>query len=216
MPLNTGAPRISPVSEPHTISLMPSVVPAAFFYSFLLDFLRRGLSNTLGVDSLPVMVLHPVYLGIGSNLGDRAGHLQHALDRLSELTQLVAVSSVRETEPVGPIEQGQYLNAAAAIETKLPPRQLLEALHTIERASGRDRTHEKRWGPRTLDLDILVYADRVIDEPGLTIPHPCLHERRFVLEPLAEIAAELIVPGLHQTVSGLLTALERAESGASL
>jgi len=158
------------------------------------------------------------YIGIGSNLGDRAGHVQLALEQLGELdqTRVVAISQVIETAPIGPIEQGPYLNAAASIETGLSPRGLLEAMQAIERTHARDRDREERWGPRMLDLDILVYADRVIDEPGLTIPHPCLHERRFVLEPLAEIAAELIVPGLHQTVSGLLTALERAESGASL
>lgn len=159
----------------------------------------------------------PAYLGIGSNLGDRAGHIQLALEEINELdqTRVVTASRVIETAPVGPIEQGAYLNAVASIETGLSPRGLLEALQAIERAHGRVRDREERWGPRTLDLDILVYADRMIDEPGLTIPHPRLHERRFVLGPLAEIAAELIVPGLHQTVGELLAALERAESGAS-
>ncbi|VAX42844.1 2-amino-4-hydroxy-6-hydroxymethyldihydropteridinepyrophosphokinase [hydrothermal vent metagenome] len=162
------------------------------------------------------MLCQPVYLGIGSNLGDRARHVQHALDHLGTLdqTRLVAVSAVIETAPVGPIEQGAYLNAAAAIETGLSPRELLGALHTIERAQGRDREQEARWGPRTLDLDILVYAELRIAEPGLTIPHPRLHERLFVLGPLAEIAPELIVPGRHQTVGELLAALVREESGA--
>ena len=158
----------------------------------------------------------PVYLGIGSNLGDRARHVQQALEQLERLdqTRLVAASAVIETAPVGPIEQGAYLNAAAAIETGLSPRDLLRALHAIERAHGRDRTQEARWGPRTLDLDILVYADLMMTEPGLTIPHPRLHERVFVLEPLAEIAAERLVPGLHQTVGVLLATRVREEAGA--
>jgi 2-amino-4-hydroxy-6-hydroxymethyldihydropteridine diphosphokinase len=128
---------------------------------------------------------------------------------------MLAVSSIIETDPVGPITQGAYLNAAAAIETGLAPWDLLDRLQEIERERGRNRESETRWGPRTLDLDILVYADRMIDEPGLTIPHQHLHLRRFVLGPLAEIAAGLVVPGRSGSVGELLEALDRAESGAS-
>lgn len=159
----------------------------------------------------------PVYLGIGSNVGDRGAHVRHALDRLGQLpgTRVVAASSVRETAPVGPVEQGAYLNAAVLIETGLGARGLLARLQEIERERGRDRRAETRWGPRTLDLDILVYADRVLCEPGLTIPHPRMHERRFVLGPLVEIAAELVVPGMHQTVGELLASLDPSEAGVS-
>ncbi len=147
-----------------------------------------------------------VHLGLGSNLGDRAGHLRHALDRFGALpsTRVIAVSDFLETEPVGPIDQCRFLNAAATLETGLGPRELLAHIHAIERERGRERAAERRWGPRTLDIDILLYDDLVIDEPGLTIPHPRLHERRFALEPLAQIAPEVVVPTLKRTVAELL------------
>lgn len=156
-----------------------------------------------------------VYLGMGSNLGDRAAHLDFAVAAMGRLpgTRVVAVSSVIETAPVGPIEQGAYLNGAIAIETELSPRELLGALQSLERTRGRDRRAEARWGPRTLDLDILVYADLVLDEPGLTIPHPRGHQRRFVLGPLAELAPELVLPGQRRTVAELLGRLDDGGAG---
>lgn len=149
------------------------------------------------------------YVALGSNVGDRHAHIQAALDAITRLpgTRLLAVSPIIQTDPVGPVAQGPFLNAAAAVSTTLPPRKLLAHFQEIERTRGRDRSSERRWGPRTLDLDLLVFGDLVIDEPGLTIPHPRLHERRFVLEPLATIAPELVVPTLGRTVAELAASL---------
>jgi 2-amino-4-hydroxy-6-hydroxymethyldihydropteridine diphosphokinase len=130
------------------------------------------------------------YIGLGSNLGDRKGTLRDALARLAELGK-VRVSSFRETDPVGVTDQPKFVNAVAELSTQLAPRDLLDALLAIERELGRDRSREQRWGPRTLDLDLLLYGGEMIDEPGLTVPHPRLADRRFVLEPLHEL-----VPGL--------------------
>ena len=137
------------------------------------------------------------YIGLGSNLGDREATLREALDRLGagEGIAVVAVSSFRETDPVGVLDQPRFLNAAAALETSLAPRELLERLLAVERALGRDRAQEERWGPRTLDLDLLLYGDEEVDEPGLTVPHPRLAERAFVLEPLLELDPGLRLPG---------------------
>jgi len=148
------------------------------------------------------------YVGLGSNLGDREELLQRAVDLLtaSRGVTLAATSSVRETEPVGFLEQPRFLNAAVAIDTDLGPRELLERLLAIERELGRTR-RGPRFGPRTVDLDLLVMGDLVVDEPGLTVPHPRLHERRFALEPLAELDPALVVPG-RGPVSALLAALD--------
>ena len=146
------------------------------------------------------------YIGLGSNLGDREATLQHALRLLGERVEIVAVSSFRETEPWGYVDQPPFLNAAAAVETELSPRGLLDALLEVESALGRTRDG-LRYGPRTIDLDLLLYEDDVVSEPGLTVPHPWLHERRFALEPLAELEPELSVPG-HGTVSELLGQLD--------
>lgn len=153
------------------------------------------------------------YIAIGSNvtstLGDPAAHVAaafHALDRLPR-TRLTARSSIFSTDPVGPQDQDRYLNAVAQIETTLPPLELLTHMLAIERSRGRDRAHERRWGPRTLDLDLLLYADQVLSLPSLTIPHPRMHERTFVLEPLAELAPDLRIPGRAGTVHELLLAL---------
>lgn len=145
-------------------------------------------------------------VALGSNLGDRRAHIDFAFGALGGLpdSRLVARSSVVETAPVGPVEQGAYLNAAALLETSLSARDLLDRLLSVELQRGRDRGREQRWGPRTLDLDLLLYGDRVIDEPGLSVPHPRLHERLFVLHPLAKIAPDLVVPGLGKTIAGLL------------
>ncbi|HET6657088.1 MAG TPA: 2-amino-4-hydroxy-6-hydroxymethyldihydropteridine diphosphokinase [Gaiellaceae bacterium] len=136
------------------------------------------------------------YIGLGSNLGDREATLREALQRLGGLDgiDVAAVSSFRETDPVGRLDQPRFLNAAAALETKLSPRELLGCLLEVERALGRDRTKEERWGPRTIDLDLLLYGDEAIAEPGLEVPHPRMAERAFVLEPLLELDPGLRLP----------------------
>ncbi len=147
------------------------------------------------------------YLGVGANLGSREETLQRAVELLQEAdgVDVVAVSQLRETEPVGVVDQPRFLNGAVAVETTRTPRELLDLLLGIERSLGRVR--EERWGPRTIDLDLLVYGSEVVDEPGLRVPHPHLHERRFALEPLAELDPQLEVPGRGR-VSGLLSALD--------
>ncbi len=148
------------------------------------------------------------YVGLGANLGDREATLLRAVELLAETpaVEVVAVSRVRETDPVGYTAQPRFLNAAAAVETTLPPRELLERLLAVERELGRTRAGP-RFGPRTIDLDLLVYGDVVADEPGLTVPHPRLHERRFALEPLAELDPDLVVPG-YGPVRDLLASLD--------
>lgn len=150
-----------------------------------------------------------VYIALGSNLGQRRSHIEDALTEIASLpgTELVRCSTIIETDPVGPAGQGAYLNAVAHVRTAIGARALLGALLEIESRHGRDRASERRWGARTLDLDILVYADQVIDEPGLTIPHPRLHERFFVLGPLCEIAPDLVLAGYEKTPRELLGAL---------
>jgi 2-amino-4-hydroxy-6-hydroxymethyldihydropteridine diphosphokinase len=133
------------------------------------------------------------YVGLGSNLGDRQEQILRAAAFLEELGA-VRLSTIRETDPVGLTDQPKFLNAVAELQTDLPPRELLDRLLSIERRFGRDRTAETRWGPRTIDLDLLLYGDETVDEPGLTVPHPRLAERRFVLEPLHELAPELTLP----------------------
>ena len=137
-------------------------------------------------------------VGLGGNLGDVAATLHEALHALDGLpgTRLARASRLYRTPAWGNTAQPDFVNAAALLETQLDVRDLLDALLDIERRFGRDREHGERWGPRTLDLDLLLYGDAVIDEPGLRVPHPHLHERAFALLPLAEIAAELRVPGL--------------------
>lgn len=144
-------------------------------------------------------------IGLGSNVGDRRAHLDRAVRLLGAYGTVVAVSAIHETDPVGGPPQGRYLNAAAIVETDLAPEELLEVTARIESESGRTRT--VRNGPRTLDLDVLLYEDETVERPGLTVPHPRMHERRFVLEPLAEIAPEWRVPGLDRSVGELLADL---------
>ena len=136
------------------------------------------------------------YVGLGANLGDREATIRAALAELGDEDgiEVVAVSTLRETEPVGVGPQPPFLNGAAELETTLTPRELLDRLLATEQRFGRVRVPGEH-GPRTLDLDLLLYGDEQIDEPGLTVPHPRLHERAFVLEPLAELHAK--VPGLH-------------------
>jgi 2-amino-4-hydroxy-6-hydroxymethyldihydropteridine diphosphokinase len=145
------------------------------------------------------------YVALGANLGDRERTLREAVDALAaeEGIEVVAVSNLRETEPVGVGEQPLFLNGAAELETSLTARELLGVLLAIEQRFGRVRVPGEH-GPRTLDLDLLLYGDQVIEEPGLTVPHPRMHERRFVLEPLAELAPGLVVPG-RGDVESLLT-----------
>ncbi len=135
------------------------------------------------------------YLALGSNLGDRAATLRDAVARLAALpgTNLVTESRVRETPPWGVTDQPAFLNMAVALETTLPPEELLAHAQAIENALGRTRT--AHWGPRTLDIDILLYDDVTRDTPALRLPHPYLTQRRFVLEPLADLAPDLVIAG---------------------
>jgi 2-amino-4-hydroxy-6-hydroxymethyldihydropteridine diphosphokinase len=136
------------------------------------------------------------YVGLGANLGDRELTLHAAVDTLDaeEGIEVVAVSTLRETEPVGVGDQPRFLNGVAELDTTLTARELLDRLLAVEQQFGRVRVPGEH-APRTLDLDLLLYGDEEMDEPGLTLPHPRLHERRFVLEPLAELAPGLVVPG---------------------
>ena len=135
------------------------------------------------------------FIAFGSNLGDRAENLRQAARLLREnpRVDVLAASDIYETDPVGPADQGRFLNAVLKVETDLPPREFLDLLLKIERELGRVRTPGERWGPRVIDLDLLVFGDLSIDEPGLTIPHPRMHERLFVLIPLRDVAPELVV-----------------------
>lgn len=142
------------------------------------------------------------YIGLGSNLGDREASIREA----ARLIGARRLSAVVETEPWGNEQQPMFLNAVAEVETELDPRPLLDRLLEVERQLGRERGGV-HWGPRTIDLDLLLYGDHVIDEPGLTVPHPFLRERLFVLEPLAELAPDALVPGLG-TVAALLAGLQ--------
>ena len=154
------------------------------------------------------------YVGVGANLGDRERTIRRAIEMLAAQPgiELAGVSPLRETEPWGPVEQPRYLNGAVALDTELGPRDLLAVLLEVEQDLGRDRSAEVRFGPRTLDLDLLVHGDLVRDEPGLTLPHPRLHERRFALEPLADLDPELVVPG-RGTVGELLASLDAGSQG---
>lgn len=143
------------------------------------------------------------YVGLGSNLGDR----EESIRRAAKLIGATRLSAIRETEPWGYEDQPRFLNAAAELDTELTPRELLDLLLRTERELGRVRAGVPRHGPRVIDLDLLLYGDVRIDEPGLTVPHPHLHERRFVLEPLAELDPDVPVPGLGR-VSVLLAALD--------
>jgi 2-amino-4-hydroxy-6-hydroxymethyldihydropteridine diphosphokinase len=146
--------------------------------------------------------LIPVAIALGSNLGDREGWLCEAVARLSARLHDLRVSSWHETEPVGVGEQPLFLNGAATARTELPPGALLDLLLEVERDCG--RTRPAPGAPRTLDLDLILYGDRVIDEPGLVVPHPRFRERPFVLAPLSEIAADWTDPVTGLTVGELL------------
>jgi 2-amino-4-hydroxy-6-hydroxymethyldihydropteridine diphosphokinase len=147
------------------------------------------------------------YVGLGSNLGDRAAYLLLGLSALSRLpkTHLLRLSPVYETDPVGP-PQPPYLNMVAELETELSPKGLLAEMLGVEKALGRER--RERWGPRTLDLDLLLYGDLVLEEAGLSVPHPRLHERAFVLVPLLDLLPEGRHPLLGQSFAELLASLD--------
>ena len=147
------------------------------------------------------------YVGLGANLGDREATIRRAVELLAATPgiEIVAVSTLRETDPVGYADQPRFLNGAVALETALAPRALLERLLEVGRELGRVRGEGPRFGPRTIDLDLLLHGDEVMDEPGLVLPHPRLAERRFVLEPLHELDPGLALPD-GRRVSELLGA----------
>ncbi len=150
------------------------------------------------------------FIAFGSNLGNRLEHLQAGKQELEAQAGIVSAQSrVFETEPVGgPDHQGAYLNAVVQLETGLSAHDLLGVLLGIERSRGRER--RERWGPRTLDLDVLLYGDQIIDTPDLTVPHPRLFERAFVLEPLSDLVPNLVIPGIGQTVDDLRSSVGSA------
>ena len=149
------------------------------------------------------------YLGLGSNLGDKRAYLGQALDRLSLFCTVKKVSSLYVTEPVGNKEQDWFLNAAVHIGCEQPPTELLPMLLAIERDLGRVRSAKN--APRTIDIDLLFYGDLVLESEDLAVPHPRLHERRFVLAPLAEIAPDLMHPVLGRSIQELADTLESGE-----
>jgi 2-amino-4-hydroxy-6-hydroxymethyldihydropteridine diphosphokinase len=155
-------------------------------------------------------VRETVYLSLGSNVGDRARSLNAAIERLRAFGEVVAISSFYETEPVEFTAQPWFLNCAIKLNTEQTPQQLLAGILEIEQQLGRQRGQQK--GPRTIDLDILLYGNSMVDDPGLTIPHPAMSQRRFVLEPLAEIAPDVRHPLLKQSILELRDALPSGQT----
>lgn len=173
--------------------------------------MNRSLPHDL---TRPAPPTHTAYVGLGSNLGDRRAHLDAALAELGRLpnTDVSRVSRFHDTPPLGPPDQGRFLNAVAELRTALPPRELLDRMLDIESRLGRPpRDQRTHWGPRTIDLDLLLHGDTILDQAGLTLPHPGMAQRRFVLEPLAELAPQLLHPSEGRTVSQLLAACEAVE-----
>jgi 2-amino-4-hydroxy-6-hydroxymethyldihydropteridine diphosphokinase len=159
----------------------------------------------VGSDQKAARMDYIAYLGLGSNIGDRVANLMSAIQSLGKLGTVVSVSPLYETEPVGYADQPWFLNCALALKTYLAPEEVLDATLSIEGEMGRIRTVPK--GPRIIDLDILFWGDQVLDTPELTIPHPALHERRFVLAPLEEIAPDFRHPIRRKTVKEMLREL---------
>jgi 2-amino-4-hydroxy-6-hydroxymethyldihydropteridine diphosphokinase len=151
-----------------------------------------------------------VYLSLGSNVGDRENQLREAIRRLETVGRVVSASSLYETEPVEFTDQGWFLNCAVALETGQTPEQLMAALLQIEREMGRRRTQNK--GPRNIDIDVLLFGDVVVDSPELSIPHPAMLQRRFVLEPLAEIAPDVRHPVVKKSARELLEDLPAGQA----
>ena len=153
-------------------------------------------------------LVEKVFVGVGSNLGNRVTAIEQATQLISELpdTELISAASLFETEPVGNENQPKFINSVVQIATKLDPKRFLICLKQIEEALG--RMERERWGPREIDLDILVYGERILNEPDLIIPHPEMTRRRFVLVPMAELAPQLIIPGRSKTILDLLHGLE--------
>jgi 2-amino-4-hydroxy-6-hydroxymethyldihydropteridine diphosphokinase len=151
------------------------------------------------------------YIGIGSNLGEKVENCRRAIEAIGSdaRNRVVGCSRLFRTEPVGKKDQEWFINGVAAVETTMSPRELLEFLLSIEKEMGRARI--ERWGPRIIDLDILFYGDRVLNEEGLQIPHPRLHERRFVMVPLKDIAPDLVHPIFQRTVSQILGELNATD-----
>lgn len=184
----------------------PTPEPGASRVSFWVCGIRSGIF-------LGYAVASEAYIALGSNLGDRRAMIARAIRRIHEQPAIAVerVSSIIETDPVGPPGQGPYMNAAILVRTDHDPRGLLDSLLAIESELGRDRSADAvRWGARRIDLDVLVYGDQIVDEPGLHVPHPRLHERTFVLIPLAEIAPELVIPPANRTPREMLGALRGA------
>ena len=156
-----------------------------------------------------------VFIGIGANEGDRLAQISRAIEALAQEpgVRVVQIAMIAETEPVGGPPQERYLNTALELDTDLPPRALLEVLQRIERRLGRV-PNAVQWGPRPIDLDLLLYADRIIADPDLIVPHPRLHTRLFVLEPLAQLAPKSVHPVLRQTMVQLRDALSGFDVGA--
>ena len=165
---------------------------------------------------------HPVYIGVGSNLEDPRTQILRAFRELAVLptTRLVLTSPIYQSRPFGPVDQPDFANAAAGLLTQLKPRALLEGLHSIEAAQGRppDPEARQRWGPRVIDLDLLVYGRERLQDPELTVPHPGIVERNFVLYPLADIAPDLDIPGLGSVseLKGRVTSEGIRPDGAAL
>ena len=152
--------------------------------------------------------MHTVYLGIGTNLGDRMNNLQQAISNLSQVMTVTAVSPIYETEPWGVKEQPAFLNMCVSGTTVLNPNTLLNFVKNLETEIGREKT--SKWGPRVIDIDILLYNEEIVESNHLVIPHPFMAERAFVLGPLADIAPDAIHPGLNKTIAELNTAVDHS------